>query len=237
MWVLVKITSVIDRFQSSQRKSAALAGKHWLSMAAATILLGGVMAWPWGATTLCVHIGKPYEQVIKDSTFSVEDKTAIYPGDPHDPTDPPRPGSTWISSPTIIEFDDPVHGFKLPPTVFGAVTYASQRVSTLTTSPMTETLPFAEALDRLIATQNILKSRGWKVEPLEDNDWFNVDSAAKRGRLQATLFDQPVGIDLYVPGKYSLLLLIKCYASCDREDPRTAKYLIDISVGRDRSGA
>jgi hypothetical protein len=40
MWVLVKITSVIDRFQSSRRKSTALAGQHWVSMDAATILLG-----------------------------------------------------------------------------------------------------------------------------------------------------------------------------------------------------
>lgn len=237
MWVLVKITSVIDRFQSSQRKSTALAGKHWLSMGAATILLGGVMAWPWGAKTLCVHIGKSYELVIKDSTFPVEDETAIYPGDPNDPKDPARPGSTWISSPTVIEFDDPVYGFKLPPTLFGAVTYVSQNVSTLTTSPMTETLPFAEALDRLIATQNILKSGGWKLEPLENNDWFNADSGPERERLKNKLFDQAVGIDLYVPGKYSLLLLIKCYASCDKQDPTTAKYLIDISVGRDRSGA
>ena len=136
-------------------------------MGAATILLAGVMAWPLGAKTLSVHIGKPYEQVIKDSTFPVEDKTAIYPGDPNDPKDPALPGSTWISSPTIIEFDDPVYGFKLPPTVFGAVTYVSQKVSTLTTSPMTETLPFAEALDRLVATQSNLKSRRWKLEPLE----------------------------------------------------------------------
>lgn len=206
-------------------------------MGAATILLAGVMAWPLGAKTLSAHIGKPYELVIKDSTFPVEDKTAIYPGDPNDPKDPARPGSTWISSPTIIEFDDPVYGFKLPPTVFGAVTYASQKVSTLTTSPMMETLPFAEALDRLLATQNTLKSRGWKLEPLENNDWFNADSGPERERLKNKLFDQAVGIDLYVPGKYSLLLLIKCYASCDKQDQTTAKYLIDISVGRDRSGA
>ncbi len=73
------------------------------------------------------------------------------------------------------------------------------------------------------------------LEPLENNDWFSVDSAAERERLQVKLFDQPVGIDLYVPGKYSLLLLIKCYTRCSR-DSTTAKYLIDISVGRDRSG-
>lgn len=233
----MKIISVIDRFKPSRRKSTTLAGKHWVSMGAATILLAGVMAWPLGAKTLSVHIGKPYERVIKDSSFPVEDKTTIYPGDPNDPKDPARPGSTWISSPTLIEFDDPVYGFKLPPTVFGAVTYVSQKVSTLTTSPMTETLPFAEALDRLVVTQSNLKSRGWKLEPLEKNDWFNLDSVPERERLRAKLFDQAVGIDLYVPGKYSLLLLIKCYASCDKQDPTTAKYLIDISVGRDRSGA
>ncbi|CRL49613.1 hypothetical protein PSHI_27220 [Pseudomonas sp. URMO17WK12:I11] len=74
------------------------------------------------------------------------------------------------------------------------------------------------------------------LEPLENNDWFSVDSAAERERLQVKLFDQPVGIDLYVPGKYSLLLLIKCYGSCGTRDSVAAKYLIDISVGRDRSG-
>ncbi|MCO7630108.1 hypothetical protein ACTZGP_12140 [Pseudomonas putida] len=232
----MKTISVIDRFKSSWGKSATLAGKHRVSLGGSTILLASVMACAWSTKTLSVHIGKPYELVIKDSTFPVEDKTAIYPGDPNDPEDPARPGSTWISSPTIIEFDDPVYGFKLPSTVFGAVTYASQKVSTLTTSPMTETLPFSEALERLVATQSNLKSRGWKLEPLEHNDWFNADSGPERERLKTKLFDQAVGIDLYVPGKYSLLLLIKCYASCDKQDPATAKYLIDISVGRDRSG-
>ncbi|MGE8190737.1 hypothetical protein ACQKP4_25665, partial [Pseudomonas sp. NPDC086278] len=125
---------------------------------------------------------------------------------------------------------------KLPPTVFGAVTYGSQNVSTLTTSPMSETKPFTETLNRLIDIQNILKSRGWTLEPLENNDWFSVDSSAERERLRAKLFDQPVGVDLYVPGKYSLLLLIKCYAHCRTRDAETAEYLIDISVGRDRSG-
>ncbi|WP_242485644.1 hypothetical protein [Pseudomonas sp. TH43] len=180
---------------------------------------------------LRVHIGKHYQSVERDSTTDLEKHTAIYP------SEPPHPSSTWISSPTVVEFDDPIHGFKLPPTVFGAVTYASQKISTLTTSPMTETLPFAEALDRLVATQINLKSRGWKLEPLEKNDWFNLDSVAERERLRTKLFDQAVGVDLYVPGKYSLLLLIKCYASCDKQDPTTAQYLIDISVGRDRSGA
>lgn len=212
--------------------------RRWLMLFFLALLVVGSLIYSrWSTRTLSVHIGKPYELVVKDSSFPVEDKTAIYPGDPDDPKDPPRPGSTWISSPTVIDFDDPAHGFKLPPTVFGAITYADKKVSTLTTSPMSETLPFAQALDRLVTVQDTLKSRGWKVEPLDNNDWFIVDSAVERERLRAKLFDQAVGIDLYVPGQYSLLLLIKCYARCDKGEPEAAKYLIDISVGRDRSGA
>jgi hypothetical protein len=211
--------------------------QRWLIFIVFILLVSGSLVYARLSTkTLSVHIGKPYEQVIKDSSFPVEEKTAIYPGDPNNAKDPRRPGSTWISSPTVIEFDDPAYGFKLPPTVFGAVTYGGQKVSTVTTSPMLETMPFTAAVDRLVDVQNTLKSGGWMLEPLENNDWFSVDSAAERERLQVKLFDQPVGIDLYVPGKYSLLLLIKCYGSCGTRDSVAAKYLIDISVGRDRSG-
>lgn len=211
--------------------------KRWLVLIFFVFLaVGSFIYSPWSTKTLSVHIGKPYEQVVKDSTFPVEDNTAIYPGDPNDAKDPPRPGSTWISSPTVIEFDDPAFGFKLPATVFGAVTYGSLKVSTLTTSPMSETMPFGEAVQRLGELQSILKSKGWKLQPVENNDWFRLDSVGERKRIQAKLFDQADGIDLYVPEKYSLLLLIKCYARCNERDPATAKYLIDISIGRDRTG-
>lgn len=209
--------------------------QRWLILIFLILLVVGSLVYSRSGTkTLSVHIGKPYEQVVQDSTFPVEDNTAIYPGDPTDAEDPPRPGSTWISSPTVIEFDDPAYGFKLPPTVFGAVTYAGQKVTTLTTSPMSKTIPFGEAVIRLVEIQNTLKSRGWQLAPLENNNWFSAVSVAERDQLQAKLFDQAVGIDLYVPGKYNLLLLIKCYAYCDKRDSTTAKYLIDISIGRDR---
>ncbi|MHC8389405.1 hypothetical protein ACYZTM_15485 [Pseudomonas sp. MDT2-39-1] len=211
------------------------ANNRWLILSFVALLVAGSLMYShWSTKTFSLHIGKPYEQVVQDSTFSVEDNTAIYPGDPTGAEDPPRPGSTWISSPTVIEFDDPAYGFKLPPTVFGAVTYAAQKVTTLTTSPMSKTIPFGEAVIRLVEIQNTLKSRGWQLAPLENNDWFRTESVAERDQLQTKLFDQAVGIDLYVPGKYNLLLLIKCYARCDKRDLTTAKYLIDISVGRDR---
>lgn len=211
--------------------------QRWLIMFFFTLLVAGSLVYSrWSTKTLSVYIGKPYEQVIKDSTFPVEGNTAIYPGDPNDAKDPPHPSSTWITSSTVIEFDDPAYGFKLPPTVFGAVTYGSLKVATLTTSPMSETMSFGKAVERLEGLQNTLKNQGWELQPEEKNDWFRLDSVAGREQLQAKLFDQADGIDLYVPGKYSLLLLIKCYARCDERDPATAKYLIDISVGSDHSG-
>lgn len=60
---------------------------------------------------LVVRIGKPYAEVVKDSSFPVERKTAVYP------SDPPKVDSTWISSPVVITFDDPEHGFTLPKTI------------------------------------------------------------------------------------------------------------------------
>ncbi|MDI2592967.1 hypothetical protein POF45_16240 [Pseudomonas sp. 681] len=204
--------------------------------------------WPWMAffmlfvcltsfhypiDILILHIGKPYSTVAKDSTFSVEGNTAIYPGDPNDATNPPHPSSTWISSPTIIEFDDPVYGFRLPPTIFGAVTYDNLKVLSMTTSPMIKTLPFENAVEQLAELQSTLQTRHWLLQPVEENDWFKIETAADRERLQAKLFDQADGIDLYVPEKYNLMLLIKCYARCNERDPKTAKYLIDVSVGRD----
>ncbi|MHC8398238.1 hypothetical protein ACYZTX_01735 [Pseudomonas sp. MDT1-17] len=210
--------------------------QRWLILIFFILLVAGSLVYSRSGTkTLSVHVGKPYEKVVQDSTFPVKDNTAIYPGDPTDAEDPPRPGSTWISSPTVVEFDDPAYGFKLSPTVFGAITYGDQKVTTLTTSPMLETMPFGDAVNRLVEVQNTLKSQGWKLAPVENNDWFGIESDAERDQLQAKLFDQAVGIDLYVPGKYNLLLLIKCYARCDKRDSTTAKYLIDISVGRDRT--
>ncbi|MGY2293833.1 hypothetical protein ACW9H6_29405, partial [Pseudomonas sp. SDO528_S397] len=44
------------------------------------------------------HIGKLYTDVIKDSTFPIERKTAFYP------SPPPEANSTWINSPVTIIF-------------------------------------------------------------------------------------------------------------------------------------
>ncbi|MGE8146351.1 hypothetical protein ACQKP7_14285 [Pseudomonas frederiksbergensis] len=180
-----------------------------------------------GTDRLYAHIGKPYSEVVKDSTYPVERKTAIYP------SDPPEVDSTWIGSPVVITFDDPDHGFTLPKTVYGAVGYKKEKVDGITTSPMVETLPFEQTAKLLDDLQNTFKKTGWTPEPAEGNDWIKVSSDEERRQLQAKLFDQAGGVILLVPTKYSLLLHIKCYVRCDERNPETAKYLIDVGLGED----
>lgn len=176
---------------------------------------------------LTVHIGKPYESVVRESTFPVIRKTAIYP------SEPPEVDSTWISSPVILKFDDPVHGFTLPATVFGAVGYRKERVITITTSPMVETLPYDQTAKLLGDLQSMFRNAGWTPELAEGNDWIKVSSDEEKRQLQAKLFDQLDGVILLVPHRYSLIMHIKCYVRCDERDPKTARYLIDVGLGED----
>ena len=176
---------------------------------------------------LRVHIGKHYQSVQRDSTSHLEKNTAIYP------SEPPHPSSTWISSPTVVEFDDPIHGFTLPPTKFGAVTYRNSKVATVTTSPMLETLPFDELVPLLERLQLMLKARGWAPRDADKHAWVEVPSDGERSALQSKLFNQVVIVLLQIPYKYTLALNVKCYVRCDERDPDTARYLIDVSIGSD----
>lgn len=176
---------------------------------------------------LVVRIGKPYAEVVKDSSFPVERKTAVYP------SDPPKVDSTWIGSPVVITFDDPEHGFTLPKTIYGAVGYTKEKVDGITTSPMVETLPFDQTVKLLSELQARFRDAKWIPEPVEGNDWIKVQSDDEKRQLQAKLFDQADGVILLVPHKYSLLMHIKCYARCDERNVETAKYLIDIGLSKD----
>jgi hypothetical protein len=173
------------------------------------------------------HIGKPYAEVVKDSSFPVERKTTTYP------SDPPKVDSTWISSPVVITFDDPEHGFTLPKTIYGAVGYTKGKVDGITTSPMVESLPFDKTIALLDELQTMFRNAKWTPEPVEGNDWIKVQSDDDRRQLQAKLFDQADGVILLVPHKYSLLMHIKCYARCDERNVKTARYLIDVGLSRD----
>lgn len=198
----------------------------WIILAAA--LTAAAIAYSnWSTDTLRVHIGKTYEETVADSTFGVPAHTVIYPGNP------PHPSSAWISTPVIIHFDDPEHAFTLPVTRFGSIGFDEGKVSNMTTSPMLETLPFDQLIVVLDQLQSQLRNAGWAEWNSETNPWLNTADEASRKTLQAELFDHVMVTVLLIPHKYSLALNVKCYARCDERDPKTAKYLIDVSVGKD----
>ena len=180
--------------------------------------------------TISLHIGKPYKDILRDSTFPVKSETVVRA------TTPPVEDSTWITRPAIVKFDDPRHGFTLPPTKFAVVGYGDGKVTTFRTSPMLETLPFDQLIPLLDHVQEILKSAGWR--PKDDNEnytWIKTGSEADRKALQSLLFRKAVTATLLIPRKYGMSLIVKCYARCAERDPNTARYLIDVSVGRDYS--
>ena len=179
--------------------------------------------------TIALHIGKPYKDVLRDSTFPVKSETAMRA------TTPQVEDSTWITRPAIVKFDDPKHGFTLPPTKFGAIGYNRGKVTTFTTSPMLETLPFDQVIPLFNNLQEMLKGSGWTLEKIGSNSLIKASSEAEKNALQLLLFKHAETVIFFIPHKYSLALTIKCYARCNERDVKTAKYLIDVSVGRDYS--
>lgn len=204
-----------------------LSRKRFLIILAAALAGAAIAYSNWSTDTLRVHIGKSYDETVADSTFDVPAHTVIYPGNP------PHPSSAWISTPVIIHFDDLEHGFTLPVTKFGSIGFDEGKVSNMTTSPMLETLPFDQLVAVLDQLQSRLKDAGWAEWNTETNPWVNTADEASRKTLQAELFDHVMVTVLLIPHKYSLALNVKCYARCDERDPKTAKYLIDVSVGKD----
>jgi hypothetical protein len=179
--------------------------------------------------TIDLHIGKPYKDVLRDSTFPVKSETAMRA------TTPQVEDSTWITRPAIVKFDDPKHGFTLPPKKFGAIGYNRGKVTTFTTSPMLETLPFDQVISLFNNLQEMLKDSGWTLEKIGSNALIKASSEAEKNALQLLLFKHAETVIFFIPHKYSLALTIKCYARCNERDVKTAKYLIDVSVGRDYS--
>ena len=179
--------------------------------------------------TISLHVGKPYKDVLRDSTFPVKSETAIRA------TTPPIEDSTWITSPVIVKFDDPQHGFTLPPTKFAVVGYGKGKVTTFRTSPMLETLPFDQLIPLFNHLQKMLKKSGWVPRHNDRDRWLKLDSKREKDALQSLLFDQAETVMLLIPQKYMLILTVKCYARCAERYPNTARYLIDVGVGKDYS--
>jgi len=132
--------------------------------------------WLVPTTTLSVRIGETYDDVVRGSTYPV-----VRNSDPPDEK-PYYSGSTWISRPAVvIVFNDPEHGFTLPPTKFAGIGYEDRRVVTITTSPMLDPLSFDEAIALLNRLQADFKKAGWQPTRTSADgppDWFDTRSPA-----------------------------------------------------------
>lgn len=179
-------------------------------------------------TILSLRIGQTFEEVVAASTFPVLQESNL-PSE-----DPTGFGSTWVTKPAvIIKFDDPQHGFVLPPTRFAGVSYEANRVLSIETSPMLEKLPFDEAVDIMANLQEQFKAGGWRPWPGDGSKWFDF-SPEGRKRFHRTLLGPGWGANatLIVPGKYSLMFRIKCLDGCE-EHSEPHQFLIDLSIGSD----
>jgi hypothetical protein len=175
------------------------------------------------ATTLSVNIGDSYEHVIESSTYVIRDHSMA-------PDGKDGFGAVWIDTPAVqVRFSDPLHGFTLPPTKFAMVTLLEYKVTTITTSPMLDPLPFNEAIALLNRLQADFKKAGW--EPIERSGerpptWFDTQTAMGLAELRTGNTRE-----LVVGDKYRMYFNFKCWDECYPEPNAKSVYLIDVSIG------
>ena len=183
-------------------------------------------------TVLAFRLGQTFEQVAKDSTFPVMERS----NPPADDTDN-KFGATWVTEPAvIIRFSDPKHGFTLPPTKFAALTFSENQAVSLATSPMLDPLPFDEAVAILENLQNQFKAGGWEPWAKNDSTWFDLTPEGKK-RLYARMF-RPGYMEtasLRVPKMYGMTFRLKCNEGCWTKEPPYL-FLIDSGLGTDVYG-
>jgi hypothetical protein len=182
-------------------------------------------------TVLSFRIAYTFEQVVQNSTYPVIDNSTV-------PTHIyMQSGATFVTEPAVIlHFDDPQHGFALPPTKFAMIGYNRNHVSTVATSPMLKKLPFDEAIAILENIQDQLKKGGWEPWADDGSEWFDLSPAGKKklynrmfepGYMQTAL--------LRVPKKYGMTFRLKCAEGCWTREP-PYRFLIDVGVGSDTEG-
>jgi len=110
------------------------------------IALAGVACSVWylhepTPTMIALRIGQPFAEVVRNSSYPIMTES-IVPSDQDDGF-----GATYVTEPSVVlQFNDPKHGFTLPPTTFLAITYMNGVVATVATSPMLKKLPFDQTV-------------------------------------------------------------------------------------------
>jgi len=180
-------------------------------------------------TVLSFRIGQTFEEVAASSTYPVMERSNRPADDPGNN----RFGATWVTKPAvIIHFNDPQHGFTLPPTKFAALGFDENRASTLATSPMLDKLPFDEAVAVLEDLQRQFKAGGWIPFQADGSTWFDFTPQGKK-RLFAHLMEHDMQtVSLYVPKKYGMTFRLWCAKGCVSGKPPYL-FMIDIGVGMD----
>lgn len=206
-----------------------------LVLAAASAALG-LAAWkrsPAPApspTMLSFRIGLPFEEVVRASTYPVMERS-------NDPREGGhlQGGDTFVTEPAVILcFDDPQHGFVLPPTKFAVVGYGHNVVETVSTSPMLDKLPFDQTVAILENLQNQFKAGDWEPRPEDLSAWFDLTPAGKK-KVYQRMFEPGYSqtAELRVPGKYGMTFRLKCTDGCWPGEKPPYLFLIDVSVGMD----
>jgi hypothetical protein len=181
-------------------------------------------------TILSFHVGESFEDVVRNSTYPVMARSNLPEEDPSGG----KFGGTWVTEPAvIIRFNDPEHGFTLPPTKFAALAFDHNLASTLATSPMLDALPFDEAVAVLENLQNQFKAGGWTPWEGDGSTWFDLTPEGKK-RLYERMFEPGYSqsAELRIPRKYSITFRFKCEEGCWTREP-PYKFLVDVGVGGD----
>lgn len=178
-------------------------------------------------TVLSFHVGQTFEEVARNSSYPVMERSNLPSDHPH------QTGVTWVTKPAvIIHFNDPHHGFTLPPTKFAALGFDDNRATTLSTSPMLGKLPFDQTVSILEDLQKQFKSGGWIPFTTDGSAWFDFTPQGKK-RLFADLLERDMRtLSLYVPKKYGMTFRIWCAQGCARGKPPYL-FMIDVGVGTD----
>jgi hypothetical protein len=207
--------------------------KRYVLSVALTVLVGAGL-WRYyrtpEPTILVFRVGQPFEDVVRNSTFPVMLHSITPAEDPMHL----QAGETFVTEPAVIlKFDDPKHGFTLPPTKFALLGYMHNAVDTLSTSPMLDTLPFDAAVAVLENLQNQFKAGGWAPWEGDGSTWFDLTPQGRK-QLYERMFEPGYAqsAELRVPKKYAMTFRLKCAEGCWTREP-PYRFLIDVGVGDD----
>jgi hypothetical protein len=183
-------------------------------------------------TILSFRVGQSFEEVVKASTYPVLERSN-HPSETADLT-----GDTFVTEPAVtLCFNDPQHGFTLPPTKFAFVGYMHNVVVTAATSPMLDKLPFDQAVVILENLQNQFKAGGWEPWAVDGSKWFDLTPAGRK-RLYQRMFEPGYSqsAQLQVPKKYNMIFRLKCTDGCWPGEKPPYLFLVDVGLSDDAVG-